>query len=309
MWAKAKAPKWSALGPSLAAALVGCRFLVQTDERQCSVDADCAVRGGPLGLTKCVDSVCTAPPKSEEPEAGAPVDPKWGCLGKVTFGVSSVDEQITLRLRFVSLVSEQGLPDLLPRSCKALDAACATPFSTAEAPSDDSGYVTIRVPKWFDGYLEVQPPASFPDMLPAIIGLTPHEKDSDPTAEIDPRDAPHMVSKAEMAALFAQTGVTPNPERGHLIALMRDCAGGRAAGVALRTSMPDVDTVQFYLQGLTPSTTLTATDEAGIAGFGNLRAGYQTLSYSLIDGRPIGTKVALARAGWLTTLAELGPTP
>lgn len=290
----------------------GCQWLVQTDERQCNGDSDCTVPGGPLGLTRCVDSVCTAPAAYDAaadaaPDA-APVDPKWGCLGNVRFGTLNPSEPITFRFRFVSLFSEAGVPDLLVRACKSIDVGCTSPIATADRATDANGYGSIRIPKWFDGYLEAPPPASFPKMMPALVWLTPLDHDSDPNAEIVPSDSPHMMSEDDLVLLLAQAQSAPDPTLGHIIARTRDCTGASTAGVAVHALTTGVKTVQFYLQGRTPSQTASATDTSAIAGFMNLPVGYQSLTYSLTDGRRVGTRTALSRAGWIT-FSELVPSP
>lgn len=288
----------------------GCQWLVSYDGQQCDRDADCTARGTSLGLTTCVDHVCRAPASSSDAgtDGGEPSDPKWGCLGKIAWGApAGVDDQIIYRLRFVTLLTEEGIPGLVPRACKTIDAACSVPISTADAPSDADGYVSLRVPRWFNGYVEVSPPASS-DLMPLLVAITPSGTDSDLQAVIPPNKSPHMFTAAQATVLAAQAGATYDATLGALFFQAQDCSTEPTAGVSVTTSTPGAQTTEFYLLGSAPSASLTATSESGVGVFANLPPGFQTIRYALVDGRSVGTRNILSRAGWIT-FAALGPSP
>lgn len=292
------------------AALVGCRLLVEADGEQCTTDADCAGQPSTLGLTQCVDSVCSKPVVNVDAGAdadAAPADPKWGCLGNVRFGTNTNGETIRVRTRLVSVIAEKGIPDIVPRVCKAFDGECVAPLSVGE-PSDADGYLTVTVPKWFDGYLELPTPASYPSMLPSILFLHPQDRDDDLTKVIAPIDSPHVYTIDELKFFLNTIGAPYDAELGHITGQAMDCQGQGVEGVAFGTSPTGVSTAKIYLDNQAPSRTLPATTDNGIVGFLDLPAGFQTVTYSLTDGRRVGSRTLYTRKNWMT-LVVFGPTP
>lgn len=300
------------VGLGAAGALFGCRLLVQADGEQCLTDADCTGRAGALGLTRCVDSVCSQPAAALV-DAGsdadaAPADPKWACLGGVRYGTDTAGEQIRIRTRLVKVIAETGIPDVVPKVCKSFDPQCTAPLSIGDTPSDADGYLSVLVPKWFDGFLELAPPASYPSMMPSILVLNPQDRDDDPNAVITATDSPHVYTIDELKFFLDTLGAPYDAELGHVTGQARDCLPESTSGVAFGTSTVGIKTVQIYLDGQAPSRTLRATTENGIVGFFNLPAGFQTVTYSLADGRRVGARTLFTRANWMT-LATFTPTP
>lgn len=296
--------------------VTACSLIVDTESQQCASEAECAGRAASLGLTTCADGVCVAPAHSVDAsqEDATPVDPKWGCLGSVKFPIRDPQETVLFRLRFVDGITEAGVPGLLPRACLPLDLNCTAPVSEAEVASDADGYVNIRVPKAFDGYLEIPAPASFPTMVPEIVWVSPPPVESDPpNKEISAAVAVHLVGLADLTFLAQLIGAKVDPKLASLLVVTHDCSGNNAGGVRLTSSSKDEGTVPFYFVNGSPSTAVdrTAGDGSPVGGFINHPPGLTTVSLTLVEGevRRVGSVSVLLRSGWFTNLAHVRPTP
>src|SRR4051812_20381288 len=99
---------------SLAASLLvqaGCSLALQTDEDQCSADADCTARGAAFADTVCMSHVCQAKP--------VVVDPKWGCIGSVMAPVSGKMDTVSVQL--LDLITTTPAQGLTVKLCNKYD--------------------------------------------------------------------------------------------------------------------------------------------------------------------------------------------
>jgi hypothetical protein len=240
-----------------------------------------------------------------------PLDPVWGCLGKVKWGQQDVTApKVTIRTHFVHFIGEAPIPDMDVKACGRLDPLCTSPFGTG-AKTDANGYVNIEVPKFFEGFLSVAPPASFPDMVPSLLNiLPPPEVSHDLDASIPDPISPHLASRDELDYLLAQVQSSLDPELGNLLGITLDCQGNPVSGVSLRVSVVSPKTVGYYTDtnGF-PSTTTQETAQRGEAGFVNVPAGSLTIDATVNKlSRKMGTFTVVILKGHSTYIA-MQPSP
>lgn len=303
--------RYSLLVPLLGS--VACTLLVNADEQQCEVDGDCATRG--LTNTQCVGGLCRTvgivgdAGGELDAEVGPPLDPKWGCIGNVKWGQQDVAQRIVNRVRFVRLIGETPVDGIAIRACGRLDPSCSTPLGAAT--TDSEGYANIEIPKFFEGFYDLPPPASYPNMAPSLITVVPPpDKSSDLAQQIPTPLTPHLASLDELNFIAAQLGATTDPELGHLLGIVLDCQGQPSAGVSLRISIKDKKTVPYYTDttGLQTSTA-EATAPRGEAGFINVPTGAITIETTLLEqNKRVGTYTTIIQKGHITYL-PMPPSP
>lgn len=295
----------------VAGLLVSCQALLSSDVVQCNADSDCAARGAAFAGTRCESHVCRATSSADAgPEGGdgAPADPKWGCLGKITWASQSPTEKVRVLQRFHRLVGGTPIVGLHIKACASLDPECVTPLT--EADTNASGDAILEVPRNFRGYFHMPVgPSSFPNMAPSLVALyPPPDKDVlKPPAE---GAVPILVSIAELDTLLLQVKSAADPSLGHVFGFAVTCDGAPAAGVSLRTSIKDSKTVQYYYEGNgTPSVTAQESDATGNAGFLNLPTGVVSLETQVPSlARRAGSYSVLVKKGTVTVI-DLVPTP
>ena len=304
----------SALSAAALVSLVAaCQALVSSDVVQCSSDADCTSRGGAFAGTRCQENLCTAPTvitTGDGVEASvdaAPVDPKWGCLGNVQWPPQSGTEKVKFRERFRRLVSATPIVGLKVKACASLDPECNSPVAQAE--TNTKGDVVLDLPKHFRGYLHMPTgPDSFQDMAPTIYAVyPPPDRDTDLVTEPEPI----AVSIAELNFLLYQLKTSTDPNRGHILGLVRDCRFAPAGGVSVKSAQTDPKTLQYYYEGNdTPNITRKETDATGNAGFLNIPTGVVSIETTLpAEGnKRTGSYSVLVKKGSVTIL-NMVPTP
>ena len=300
----------SVVGASLT---VACSILLDADVVQCRVDADCVGRGS---AATCVDKVCVggvtdaAAADAADAAEAAPADPKGGCLGNVTWGTQDISTKVLVRQRFVRLLGEGPITKMTINACGRLDPDCTLSLGTGV--TDDSGYANLSIPKYFEGFLKLDPPATFPTMVPSLITvIPPPEKDSDPDASIPANVAPHLTSAGELNALLALVGSKLNPALGNVLGIVLDCQGNPTAGVELRIDQTSSgQTVSYYTDATgTPSVTATETAPRGEAGFVNTPTGPITITATVPAlSRRMGRYTVISKAGTVTYL-PMSPGP
>jgi hypothetical protein len=272
---------------SLAASLLaapGCSLALQTDAEQCTVDTDCTKRGGMFAGTICAANVCVDKP--------APVDPKWGCIGKVPAPVAG--KMDTLEVQLEDLITEMPPKGVTVTLCNKYDTSCATPLGTPVP--DAMGFVTATLQSDQEAYLLV----SGGDYEPSIVFLDHLYTATNMVVSLVPTGA---------AMGFATTaGVTLDPTKAILLVATVDCTGARSAGVSVSLSPKGMET-GFYVINQAVTTNATSTDSAGNSGFVNVDPGPPTVTSTIAQsGEEIGKLATLVRAGYLT-FQILGPTP
>lgn len=293
----------------LAAAAIApaCSLLASTDGVQCTTDADCASRG--FSGATCQASVCVTASTSDAGDAGNDAgDPKWGCVGSVSWGVQDPSETVLYRGRFLTALTEQPIAGLEVKACGRLDADCTTPFATAK--TDAEGYANLLVPKFFNGFYEFNPPVDAGIMPSISLALPPPETSAQADASIPAAISIHLITEAAFGALLAQIGATADPQLGHLFGLILDCTGAPTARVSLHAGTITPTTIAYYTSasGL-PSVTAQETAQAGEAGFVNLPPGSAQLTATANEiSKQIGEYAATVRAGTITYL-PMPPSP
>jgi hypothetical protein len=235
--------------------LLACTTVVDSDQVQCTLDSDCAQRGGAFANSLCQENLCIP-------------NPNWYCLAtkRVPAGPGPF------------LVSVPGTADVmtqLPTTgatitlCRKLDPLCSNPVDsqTIEFPEG----VTFTVESGFAGYLQ----ANVSGYLPSLYFFNPpvdHDQTIPPIS---------VASQGEYAALMSILGIAPDTTRGTAILLAYDCTGKTATGVSYTSPYGDALSKSFYYaQGL-PSTIATATDAFGYGGMANLPPGSVSVSARL----------------------------
>lgn len=293
----------------LSSVLCHCTRLVDSDRVQCSVDQDCAKRGGAFAGSVCVNHFCsppqvTEPPVTETPDAQAPVaqtpdaeeSGPWSCLGHVVWPTSgSGTAKVTMELS--DIISSEPVPGVGIQVCHKLDSTCASPLHS-NLVSDSSGRVTFSVPMGFTGYAA----STSGGIMPFIYFFNPPV-----TSDREVPSVP-MLKTTALATFATLAGGTIMPDRGHVMARVYNCLGQTAEGIRLSSPESDSATTPFSMIKGAPSTKLSATDGSGNAGLLNLPVGTVTLTGKLENGETMGTVSVVTMVGRMTYLA-LVPAP
>lgn len=186
----------------------------------------------------------------------------------------------------------------LVKVCPAGDATCANP--TAMGTTNSIGRVSLALPAnehGLDGFLEISAP-NYMTMLTFFYSLS----------ELEANDVgPYTILKTAYTRYALAAGVTPNPSRGTLGFLTKDCGGGLVSGVSVTTSNADAQSVTVYQAGPLPSRTATATDASGFGFIVNVPP-VPGIVTSWAGTTRIGTQSVVYRAGTITAINTI-PTP
>lgn len=297
---------------SLAGAVACSIVLTDSASTQCKTDGDCASRFP--ALPRCVSSVCVAPQAvadaATDGEAGA-VDPAFGCLGKVRWVTPDLSAKVTLNYQFVRLIGEAPITDLEIVACQRIDPECRGAAPDSGVRTDSNGRAAVVVPKGFEGFLKLDPPASFSNMMPSLyFVLPPPETDLLPDSGLG-KEAVHLTSAQDVDFIVTLAGKPKvDPTLGHIFGIALDCEGKPTSGVALKVSRTDPKTFQYYTDSTgNPTTEVSETSHRGEAGFINLPEGPVTLEATVPAlGKRLGSYSLLVRAGHVTYVA-FPPSP
>lgn len=294
------------LGACATAISVGsCSLALQVGSTQCSTDADCAARG--LSGTVCQHNLCAAKGDAgpgDAGDAGNPdADPKWSCVGHVTWASPVPSQPVKLAIQFLRLINNAPVPDLALTTCDALDPSCSAPLGTAK--TDVNGKAIYQAYQGFDGYLLASSAPSFPDMIPGLVFRFPPPDGDD----LSFRGPVPVTSVSELDSIAALVNASVDPTLGHVFARANDCTAVEAAGVSLALEKTVSKTLAFYIttNGL-PSNTQTETGPSGEGGFINVPPGLATLHLSVAGIGQIGTVTVTVRAGDISYV-NLAPPP
>ena len=284
------ARQWISLGWCAALLLVtsACSIVVDPDRVQCSTDGDCRKKGPGFARTVCLEEVCKT-------------DPKWGCIGSVTWATpppTPSPARVTARLSLSNLLTKAVVAGVKARVCGKLDPTCASPIQS-DILGDDDGVLTVELDKFFDGYLEI----GHPNMVPTMYFFNP------PVSEN--RVVPYipLVPPEAITAFGDQLRMMPRLDRGTVIGLSYDCRNETAEGVELFSDMSDEFTAPFYMSAGFPSLEATKTDASGQAGIANVVEGPRQISGRLAStGEVFGTVTVQSRPIQITYTSML-PTP
>jgi hypothetical protein len=302
--------------------LIGCSFLVDAGDDQCTRDRDC----GDLGLSgSCEQGVCVlaAPTSMREdgvsaPDGGLSGDPS-SCLGsmrcddgEICFKDQCVAERdverfvceaqtpaMAERVRFAmhvkEFVSDQPPIALTASACMRNDVSCANPVAMFE-DSEGTGDIELELPYDFSGFLEVRSE----DTLTALWYFT------EPLRE--PRVAKDLKipSPATVELLAAITGLSVDASRGLVILEAFDCAQMASGGIHFEESKQRA--IPFYIIDEQPNveSTVTVRDDdtnEAIGGFLNATPGFTLFTAHIgVDGPRLGEYNANVRANTVTYL-------
>ncbi len=118
----------------------------------------------------------------------------------------------------------------------------------------------------------------------------------------DTLDNISMVTPAEFSLLAGAAGITPQPGKGFIGVLVKDCTGAGITGATVSTT--PAATVLYNVAGV-PSSSATATAGDGIAYVANVTAGDVTVKASA-SGHTLRQHIVNARAD-VITLTEIRP--
>ncbi|HVH45668.1 MAG TPA: hypothetical protein VM925_25110 [Labilithrix sp.] len=278
-----------------------CSLVIDSGARQCVEDADCAVHAGAV----CVAAVCV---ERDVPEASAPevipepIDPTWGCLGRVP--PPPVEERsapVQYPLRFLNAISEQPQTGLPVVACEADDIECTKPIAGPQMTTDPEGYVTPVVWSGFTGYFQITPTEAVP-VLPSLVRAFPIP---DKAVTLPPWPW-SLFTRDELSFIAASFGKTINYEEGHVFWFSTDCSGKPAEGTDGSVETLTPDSFKFYTDASGfPSLTQHVTSTNAVGGFLNLPVGPVVITVRR-EGALVSKRTVFVRAGWLT-YAVLGP--
>ena len=123
-----------------------------------------------------------------------------------------------------------------------------------------------------------------------------------------------MITREYFLALAGGIAPMPNPTRGTLFVVVRDCNHRPGAGVRVRIEPSDEETRQFYLATRLPSRTATETDDTIAAGgFANVEANTSITIHATVadSGLSYASIAAFVRPGLdtITTVIMDADTP
>jgi hypothetical protein len=286
-----------ALAAALALALAGasnCTAAVNGFDDVCRSDADCAARGGPFATAVCRRGLCQ---RSDRP------DP-WACAGQIDY-VRPQTPTIALAVKVVDPLSRAPVPDQTVVACSSLDTACASPL-TAPVTTDANGAAALTVSTeaavtgvfGFSGYLRVTGPGRNPFLsfiAPPLVA------DRQVTLSIGTTDTLKLLSPSASNPV--------DTSRAQAIVSINDCSGARASGVRVEVEGGDDASRVYYIVGVSPNESATATDAPGIAYAVNLPPGLVIVhAVDAATGREVARLNVVTQAGFVSRV-DLSPTP
>ena len=266
----------------------------------CTLSCACSGFGG------AGDQLLSAPATEEEvlsamgaagsmaATAGAADNPAaadWSCLGAAPAAPPAITGTGQVRYS-VGLRSMLGLPitDLLVRACAPADLECASPLSEVRGLNPE-GRLEVAVPVGFAGFLEIEPEGHARSVLHMRQAVF-HD-----TVDLEPILAIPAAAVAQLAGLL---NIELIPDLSLMLVSVVDCRGQRAPGVTLANN---VGGKEFYLANGLPNVMVDTTDFEGLGGFVNVPLRLVEVSATVeADGRAIGSRSILPRAGWIMGL-------
>ena len=213
----------------------------------------------------------------------------WSCLNDPPAFSPNVPgtEIVSYSLPVRSLFGAK-LENLKAKVCLPADPLCSTPIGTVSGLTPE-GLLVIQVPAGFNGFLEVTADAHVPYVFymrrPVVRDLV----DDVPLFPIP------VAGVTQIAALFNTEVV---PELGLMTVAVVDCRWNRVPGATVSNNLGG--RTFYFIDGL-PNAAASATDSQGVGGFVNVPIRVVEVSAQVAaDGRLIGTRSLVPRAGWLT---------
>jgi hypothetical protein len=243
---------------SVATVGAACSLVVDVENGQCEVSADCAELGHPE--LQCVDSVCSA--------EGVPAE--LACRS-IPWIPASATETVATEV-FARALNEAPVPDLQIQVCDTLnDPGCASPL--AQSTTDASGVAKLDVLQGFRGHLFL--PSLSAQQAPYIVHMNPPP---DPEATETLRTTITVTDLATMRGIATVGGRVLIEGRGHLFFTTPGCDFRPLSGVRLEIGDPAGEVVVAYLgtNGL-PDLGLQSSGASGRGAVINLQPGFVTV--------------------------------
>jgi hypothetical protein len=174
----------------------------------------------------------------------------------------------------------------------------------AAGQTDGDGRVSLAIDdlesQGFNGYLEV----SADGYVPVLRAVAPNIVADGNGVQVS------MFTTGLVAGFASSLNVTPEPDRGILVADAQDCGRHLAPGVVFEASSADAASTPFYFDGNLPSTTAMETSLPNCSGgFANVKAGPVKLTARVaIDARVSSEISTFVQPGTITIVPAL-PTP
>lgn len=220
----------------------------------------------------------------------------WSCLGgppaaaPAVTGAGNVTYSVLLR-------SLLGVPlsGVLARVCQSADLDCATPLGEFRGLTPES-LLAVNVPLGFAGFLEIEADGHLPTMFQL---RKPVLRDTVDTQPLQP------LPIAAVGTLTGALNVEAVPELAIVSVAVVDCREQRAPGASFSNNLGGRG---FYFSDGVPSVTASSTDISGLGGFINVPIRLVEITAELeADGRVIGVRNVLPRAGWLNVVQVRPP--
>jgi hypothetical protein len=214
----------------------------------------------------------------------------WTCLGDPAASSPSAAGAAGNASYSLPVRSLFGAPivNLAVRICLPADPNCATPTGEVRGLTSE-GFLVAQVPMAFNGFFELQ----MDGHVPTVFHMRkPIVRDLVDGLPLEP------IPTAGVTQLAGLLNVELVPEFGIVAVTVVDCQGARAPGAGLANTLGG--RLFYFVNGL-PNVTASATDIQGLGGFANVPPRLIEVSATVAaDGRLIGSRSVLPRAGWLT---------
>jgi hypothetical protein len=227
----------------------------------------------------------------------------WTCAGHAVWPIATMNP-LTFQLQVRDSSSDGPLAGVSVRACGSGDAECSSPLSMTTTDSNGLATLTSSVVP-FSGYLDLKAAdaAGYMEQLQYVYPFLAESTDPGVMVEMS------LSTTKYIGELNASAGVMLLPSNGVIAAFPVDCFDSAAPGVSFSGSnLGSAAQAYYYLSG-TPTTHATATSlpTAG-GGFTNVAPGLVTFVASA-NGAAVATVAVQVRAGVLTHLGNLVPTP
>jgi hypothetical protein len=304
------------MGRQLACALIvgllvaACTLVVGADSVQCSMDSDCASRGGMFAGSLCKNGVCVAPyglPDGQmgydaQVEGGGEAGPSgpWSCLGTTIAPVEDATKTISMAAG-VTDFTMKPLTGMTVNVCYRVNPLCDSPVVPAMT-TDANGMVAWTMPYAARVFLMV----TGPGYLQALSFLDPPPTSAQ-TAAVT------LLTAGQVQGFAALVGDNYDQSKGILFVTAEDCRfGPPAAGVHYQLTLPNdasaSNLLPFYVTNGSPDCAATETTSDGSGGYVNVPPGLVGLTGVLpAMGNAVMATNELQVASGAVTYAVLEP--
>ena len=236
------------------------------------------------------------PPMASPARGGASTGADWSCLGAPPASAPTVPvtQDVGYSLPIRSLLGAP-IANAFAKVCLPADLACAMPLSEVRGLAADD-VLALQVPRGFNGFVEL----TVDGHVPMVFEMRrPVWRDTVDTLPLQP------IPTAGLLQLAGLLNTEIVPELGFVSVTVVDCKGDRAPGVVYNNNLGG--RLFYFIDGV-PSVSAPATGFQGSGGFGNVPTRLVEITATLAaDGREVGTKTVLPRAGWITVVEVYPP--